>query len=113
MLEFGKDHPSYLPSAILSKKIKKFHDQAKTLLPFLKGNTNFHEINSEQTFNNSFKDLYKTIEPIVVHVRSGAESIDLRKNIIAKLEENGFANLDVNSLIRLENERKTAIGQEF
>ena len=29
------------------------------------------------------------------------------------VEESGFVNLDVNSLIREENERKTAIGLEF
>lgn len=35
MLELGRDHPSYLPSSILSKKIKKYHDQSGTLLPYL------------------------------------------------------------------------------
>ena len=71
MLDLGTTHLNYLPSSILSKKIKKFHESAKTLLPFLRGSTNFHEINSEQTFNNSLKDLCKTIEPVVVHVRTG------------------------------------------
>lgn len=36
MLEMGRDHPNYLPSSILSKKIKKFHSSAATLIPFLK-----------------------------------------------------------------------------
>lgn len=47
MLSLGKENPNYLPSSILSKKIKNFHDSAATLLPFLKAQTNFHEINSE------------------------------------------------------------------
>ena len=47
MLDLGTDHPNYLPSAILSKKIKKFHASAATLIPFLKNSTNFHEIDSE------------------------------------------------------------------
>ena len=87
MLDLGTTHPSYLPSSILSKKIKKFHDSAKTLLPFLKSSTNFHEIDSEQTFNNAFTQLYKTIEPTVVHVRSGANSQELKKEIVDKLVE--------------------------
>lgn len=113
MLSLGKEHPSYLPSSILSKKIKNFHASAATLLPFLRATTNFHEINSEQTFNNSFKQLCQTIEPVVIHVRAGASSNDLRRDIITQLQEHEFVNLDVNSLIRDENERKTAIGQEF
>ena len=47
MLELGKDHPDYLPSAILSKKIKKFYDNAKTLVPYLKNDASFKEIDSE------------------------------------------------------------------
>jgi adenylate kinase family enzyme len=114
MLALGKEHPSYLPSSILSKKIKNFHDSATTLIPYLKANTAFHEISSEETFQNSFKSLYKTIEPVVIHVRAGASSNDLRREIIEKLvDQYSFTNLDVNSLIRDENERKTAIGQEF
>ena len=88
-------------------------DSAKTLLPFLKGSTHFHEIDSEETFNNAFTQLYKTIEPTVVHVRAGVNSAELRKDIIDKLQEQGFVNLDVSSLIRAESDRNTAIGQEF
>jgi hypothetical protein len=70
MIEMGKDHPNYLPSAILSKKIKKFHDNAVALLPYLRSATSFNEIDSEQTFNNAFKAVSKVVEPIVVHIRS-------------------------------------------
>jgi len=40
---------------------------------------------------------------------------ELRKDIVENIvkPEYGFVNLDVNSLIRDENERRTTIGQEF
>jgi hypothetical protein len=55
--------------------------------------------------------LNKVVEPICIHIRPGANSNNLRKEITEKLsDKHGFINLDVNSLIRDENERKTAIG---
>ncbi len=114
MLDLGTSHPNYIPSSLLSKRIKDFHQQTPTLIPFLKKETQFYEINAEQTFDNAFKDLCKTIEPTVIHVRSGGSSNELRKEIVQKLSaEHGFVNLEVNSLIRDENERKTDIGLEF
>ena len=54
--------------------------------------------------------LNSKFEPTVIHIRPGASSDDLRKEITEKLsEEHGFINLDVNALIRDENERKTEI----
>jgi hypothetical protein len=47
MLEIGSTNANYLPSSILSKKIKKFHDSAASLLPFLTRNTKFNEIDTE------------------------------------------------------------------
>lgn len=114
MISLGKDHPNYLPSSILSKKIKKFHDSAVKLLPYLRDNGNLNEVDTEQTFGNSFKQLCSFVEPTVLHVRSGGSSNELRKEIVEKLQANNdFVNLDVNSLIRDENERKTSIGLEF
>ena len=53
-------------------------------------------------------------EPTVIHIRPGANSNELRKEITERLvESHGFMNLDINFLIRDENERKTAIGQEM
>jgi hypothetical protein len=50
----------------------------------------------------------KQIEPLCIHIRPGANSNNLRKEITEKLaDKHGFINLDVNSLIRDENERKT------
>lgn len=110
----GKAGQKYVSSAVLSKNIKEYFDSSKTFLPFLKENTNFHEINTASTFDQTIEDVNKFIEPCVIHVRPGANSNDLRKDIIEKLtDEHDFVNLDVNALIRDENERKTAIGLEF
>lgn len=60
------------------------------------------------------EQINKLIEPLCIHIRPGANSNNLRKEITEKLsDKHGFINLDVNSLIRDENERKTAIGQEM
>jgi len=56
----------------------------------------------------------KQVEPTVIHIRPGANSNDLRKEITDKLSKNhGYMNLDINALIRDENERKTSIGIEM
>lgn len=47
LLELGSDSPSYVPSSILAKEVKRFHEQAATLLPYLRANTRFNEINAE------------------------------------------------------------------
>ncbi len=115
MLEMGKDHPGYLPSSLLSKKIKHFHESGIVKFLSTAYKSIFHEIDSEQTFQNAFKQMCEVVEPVVIHVRSGGSSNELRKQIVDRLqsEEYGFVNLDVNALIRDENERKTQIGLEF
>ena len=56
-------------------------------------------------------EVNKSFEPLCIHIRPGANSNNLRKEITEKLaDKHGFINLDVNSLIRDENERKTTIG---
>ena len=113
MIELGKDHKDYVPSALLSKKIHAFHKEAPSLMPFLQKQTNFFEVSSEGSFTTVFKRLYSHIEPQIIHIRSGNNN-ELRKEMVVKLvEEHGFVNLEVNSLIRDETERKTNIGQEF
>jgi hypothetical protein len=50
----------------------------------------------------------QAIEPVIIHARSGGSSNELKKSIVERLINNYlFINLDVNSLIRDENERKT------
>jgi hypothetical protein len=48
MIDLGEDHPNYVPSAILSKRIKEFHTNAVELIPFLTKNTYFHEVPTDQ-----------------------------------------------------------------
>jgi len=36
MLDIGSSNPNYIPSALLSKRIKEFHSQAPSLIAFLK-----------------------------------------------------------------------------
>ena len=86
MTDLGPTHPNYIPSSILSKKIKKYHDSAKTLLPELKKyDWLLIEIDNEQPFQNAFKDVYSKTEPTVIHVRSGGSSNELRKEIVNNL----------------------------
>jgi hypothetical protein len=76
----------------------------------LRSTTSFNEINSEQPLSSVLKEVIAVVEPIVIHVRTGGHSSnDLRKQIIEELtsEQQGYVNLDVNSLIRDENERRT------
>jgi adenylate kinase family enzyme len=116
LLDIGPDHPSYVPSALLAKQVKRFHDNSGTLLPYLSANTRFNEINGEGTLANVLKDVFAVVEPTIIHVRTGGNTTtELRKQIIEELtsERWGYVNLDVNSLIRDENERKTPIGIEF
>lgn len=113
MITLGKDHPNYVSSAILSKKIKQFHNQSPTLIPYLQENTQFNEINCDQELQFVHEQMNSIIEPTIIHIRSGSNN-DLKKEMISKLvNEHGFANLEVNSLIRLETERRTPVGQEF
>jgi adenylate kinase family enzyme len=117
LLEVGKSDPNYVPSSLLSKQVKRFHENAATLLPYLRASTRFNEIDGEQPLHSVLKSVYSVVEPTVIHIRTGgnASSNELRKQIIDELtsERMGYANLDVNSLIRDENERRTPIGQEF
>ena len=76
----------------------------------MRSTTSFNEINSEQPLSSVLKEVFAVVEPIVIHVRTGGNSSnDLRKQIIEELtsEQQGYVNLDVNSLIRDENERRT------
>ena len=51
MIELGQNHPNYVSSSILTKKIKKYYDDCKELLPFAKANTNFLEINTDDSID--------------------------------------------------------------
>ena len=76
MLEIGKDSPYYLPSSILSKKIRNFNEHAERLLPLLKSSpTKFLELDtSSQTFAHSFNLLCKAVEPTILNLISHSET---------------------------------------
>jgi histidinol phosphatase-like PHP family hydrolase len=94
MIELGQDHPKYVSSPILTKKIKKYYDDCKELLPFLKEKTNFLEINTDELIDITLDGVYKCIEPLVIHIRTGTNE-DLKKEITEKLsKEHGFVNLN-------------------
>lgn len=68
-------------------------------------------VNSEGTIENTLAQLYRAVEPEVIHIRPGASSNDLKKMITDNLvDQHNFFNLDINNLIRDENERRTEIG---
>lgn len=56
------------------------------------------------------EDVNDQVEPTVIHIRPGPTGTTeaLRREITDKLsKEHGFMDLDINTLIRDENERKT------
>ena len=120
MLNLGKTNPLYLPSPILSKKIRLFNDHAVKLLPFLKQTTKFVELDtSSQTPEKSFQDICKVVEPTILHIRSYAEGSNseqdvLKEQMLETLTANwGYSEVNVNELISLENERKTELGKQL
>jgi adenylate kinase family enzyme len=113
MIELGQGHPNYVASSILSKKMKKYNDDCVELLPFLKSSSNLIEINTDQPLDKSMEEVYKNVEPLVIHIRPGS-STELRNEMVEKLsKEHGFVNLDIEKCIKGENERGTAIGMQL
>jgi adenylate kinase family enzyme len=115
MLNTSKDSPEYLPSAILSKKIRIFNENGVKLLPLLKSTTNFLEMDtSNQTFEKSFKDICAAVEPTVLNLISHGEGEDETfARMMDTLSQEGYVKVPVNELISLENERKTEFGRIF
>ena len=116
MMALGESHADYVSSGILSQKIKDFNSAAKDLLPFLKEQVGsaFAEVNTARLFSQAIDDIRKLYEPCVIHIRPGPDTNDLKKETTEQLStQHGFVNLDINSLIRYETERRTAIGQEM
>ena len=114
MIALGKNHPSYIPSAILSKYIWNFHHETASLKPFLKEKYGkiFHEINSEEPLDVVFKTVSSLVEPTVIHFRVGSNN-DLRDEMISQLVSKGYMNLEVNELIWNETEWRTSLGQDL
>ena len=114
MIAIGQGNPNYVSSAILSQKIKAYYQSAADLLPYLKANTPYVAVQTDRQFEKTMDEVNRHIEPCVIHIRPGANSNNLRKEITEKLSsQHDFVDLDINGLIRDENERKTAIGIEM
>lgn len=114
MIELGEGHPQYVPSTILSKQIKEFHDHAANLVPLLREQTNFQTISTDEQFDKTMEEVYRHIEPTVINIRPGKNSEGLQGIITQQLSvEHGFVDLDVTELTSAEMERNTLIGQEF
>ena len=115
MIDLGQDHPQYVSSAILSKMIKRYNDHSAELTPFLKETTNFTEIRTDDSITKTMQEVYKKVQPLIVHIRPGAMNPNkLGEEITSKLSaEHGFVNLDVNKCISGEHIRGTYYGQEF
>jgi adenylate kinase family enzyme len=115
MLELGAGSPGYLSSGILAQKVNAYNAAAKEILPYLKEQVGegFCAIDAEKTVAQILTEVRAAYEPTVIHIRPGPDTHDLKKEVTEQLQKCGFMNLDINSLNRLEAERKTAIGQEM
>jgi adenylate kinase family enzyme len=108
------DSAEFVASGTLSQKIMQYNNSAAKLVPYLEKQPNFCKLNAERTVESILSDMYTALEPTVIHIRPGAASNELRKQITDELSKNhNFHNLDINALIRDENERKTEIGREI
>ena len=116
MVALGQKHPSYLPSSVLSKKIRNFNERNIELLPFLREETNLRIINTEQTLASSFKEICSHVEPTIITVRSSGSDVanDEKANIMNILADKNqthqFIELNVSDLIQSEVARKTEFG---
>jgi hypothetical protein len=48
-----KTDPRYVSSVVLTNKARLYNEQSVTLMPFLKKEANFLEINTEQSFEKT------------------------------------------------------------
>jgi adenylate kinase family enzyme len=71
MIDLGESHPDYVASSILTKKIRIFNEESKLLVPFLKANTTYNEVSTDQEIEKTLNVIYKIIEPCVINVRAG------------------------------------------
>lgn len=76
--------------------------------------TSFTEVNSDQAIENTMEDIYNAIEPMIIHVRPGANAGELGQEIVDNLaKSHDFINLDIKKCIVGECERGTDIGKEM
>jgi len=85
MLEIGEKGQGYVASSILSLLIKNYTKSAKEFVPFLESNTNFFSINTDKPFDKIMDEVNSKVEPTVIHIRPGANSMELRTEISTQL----------------------------
>ena len=116
MIALGQKHPSYLPSSVLSQKIRDFNERNIELLPFLREETHLRVVNTEQSLASSFKEMCSHVEPTIITVRSSGSDLanDEKSNIMNILADKNqvhkFIELNVGDLIQSEVSRKTEFG---
>ena len=110
MIDLGEEHPKYVPSATLSRMIKLYHALSSQYTPYLASETNNIDIDTDQSFDKTMKQIYKNVEPFVVHVRSGNNNEMKTQMIDSLTKEHGFLHVDVQTTVQGEAERGTVIG---
>ena len=116
MISLGEKHSGYLPSTILSKKIKLFNERCVSLLPYLRSSCSLHEICTEKTFDTALQQICKVVEPVIVHVRNGLSEASREQNRQIEQElvkSQGFTLLDVEVLRESEERRCTELGKQL
>lgn len=107
---------SYQASAILSKRIRQYNENAQRLMPYLKSATNMKCVSTEQNFDQAFSQLSSSVEPTLLLIRPGGndDSYEKKGLIVDELKKTkGFKELNVFSLIKEETERHTDVGREI
>jgi|LauGreDrversion4_2_1035121.scaffolds.fasta_scaffold93035_1 hypothetical protein len=104
MIALGPNHQSYLPSSVLSQRIRVYNERLVELLPFLREQTNLKEINTELPMETSFKEMCLAVEPTILAVRSsGTEIANNEKanimTILSDSQKHQFIELNVSDLV--------------
>lgn len=116
MTQVPQSSPEYMPSALLSKSIANYNANLKDLLDFLRTKPEIlSEVNTEQTLENSFKEVCAVVEPTIITVRSSGSdnAVESQKAIQQALSAQGYVLLPAQELIELEKERCTNLGQQL
>jgi hypothetical protein len=84
--------------------------------PICSNPSNLRVVNTEQNFDQAFKQLCSFVEPTVLLVRHGGSpnATEVQKQIVDELKATkDFKELNVFNLIKEEQERHTEIGREI
>ena len=114
MTSVAGDSDAYQASAILSKRIRLYNENAQRLLPYLQQATKLRVVNTEQNFDYALQQLCSYVEPTILLVRPGGspDAFEKRIQIVDSLKnEKGFIELNVFALIKEETERHTEVGR--